>query len=212
MKITLQDATNSNDLTLDSYDAKTREYEEGTPPRSAGVTAWLDESLGHIPNGGKVLELGSAFGRDAEYIQGKGFQITCSDAVPNFVKLLKDKGFDARLLNALKNDMGSGYDMVFANAVLLHFTHEQTAKVLDKVHAALNNNGIFAFSVKRGDGDKWTEEKLGAPRYFYYWQPEPLKKLVAKHGFEWLSMSEGHSAHNNADWLRIIARKNLSSH
>lgn len=120
---------------------------------------------------------------------------------------MKDKGLNARTLDALKDDLGSGYDMVFANGVLVHFTPEETAMVLDKIHATLKNNGIFAFSVKQGDGGEWTEEKLDAPRYFYYWQPEILKELIESHGFKCVSLTGGETSNKKRGWLYIITRK-----
>lgn len=203
----MNDSQNDNDLTLQSYQDKTQEYVAGTPPIDHVSRAWIDKSLSHISKGGKILEVGSGFGRDAEYIQQKGFQVECSDAVPNFVKLLQEKGFKSRLINLLTDDLGHDYDMVFADAVLLHFTPEESATVAEKIHSALNDKGIFALRLKQGDGPVWTEEKLGEPRYFYYWKTQDLKNMLASAGFEWLEMTESYTGHNNANWMHIIARK-----
>lgn len=203
----MDDRQNNNDLTLQSYQDKTQEYVAGTPPIDDTIKAWIDASLKHIPQDGKILEVGSGFGRDAEYIQQKGFQIECSDAVPNFVKLLQEKGFKAQLINLLTDDLGYDYDMVLADAVLLHFTPEEAAIVAKKIHEALNSNGVFALRMKQGDGSVWSEEKLGEPRYFYYWEPDDLKMMLANAGFEWLEMTESYTGHNNANWMHVIARK-----
>ena len=198
---------NDNTRTLQSYQDKTQEYIEGTPPVDEALKAWIDECLKLIPKNGKILEVGSGFGRDAEYIQQKGFDIECSDAVPNFVELLQKKGFKARLLNLLTDNLSAGYHMIFADAVLLHFSPQEAAKVTKKIHTALNANGIFALRMKKGDGGAWTDAKLGEPRYFYYWQPEALRKMLADCRFEWLDMAENYTSHNDADWIGIIARK-----
>lgn len=198
---------NDNARTLQSYQEKTQEYVEGTPPIDDTIKSWLDESLALIPKDGKILEVGSGFGRDAEYIREKGFEIECSDAVPNFVELLQEKGFATRTLDLLNDEIDGSYDMVLADAVLLHFTPEESESVTRKVHKALNPGGIFALRMKRGNGPVWTEEKLGEPRYFYYWQPDDLKKMLEGCGFEWLSMTESFTGHNRASWMHVIARK-----
>ncbi len=203
----LDSSHNDNDITLQSYQNKTQEYIEGTPPVDDALKSWIDECLGLIPKNGKILEIGSGFGRDAEYIKQRGFGIECSDAVPNFVEILKSKGLEARTLNVLRDTIGGRHDMVLADAVLLHFTPEEATQVTRKVHAALNSAGIFALRVKRGDGAAWTNAKLGEPRYFYYWQPDNLKKMLADCGFEWMDMAENHTSHNNADWMGVVARK-----
>lgn len=198
---------NDNARTLQSYQEKTQEYVDGTPAPDETVKIWIDKALEQIPSRGKVLEIGSGFGRDAEYIQSRGFDIECSDAVPNFVEILQQKGLRAKMLDVLTDDLGKGYSMIFADGVLLHFTPEETEAVLKKVHGALLDNGIFAFAIKKGNGGKWTDEKLGAPRYFYYWQIPDLKNITERCGFEWLDVSESHTHHNNADWARIICKK-----
>ena len=199
-------SNDSNDKTLSSYEDHVQEYIAGTPQDVAGdVKEWLDKAISYVANNGKILELGSAFGRDAIYLENLGYQVQRTDATKAFVELLQKQGYNAKVLNAITDDFGVGYNMVFANAVLLHFTPEETAKVLSKVYASLNENGILAFTVKQGDGEKWTEDKLNAPRYFCYWQADDLEKAVKDAGFEIISLSEGST--KNADWLQVIARK-----
>lgn len=207
----LNSLSNDNDRTLRSYQDKTELYIEATPPIDETIESWINDAVGHIPRDGKILEVGSGFGRDAEYIQAKGYDIECSDAVPNFVELLQEKGLKAHLFNLLRDDFPGTYDMVVADAVLLHFTPEETAEVLRKIHRGLNDDGIFALRMKRGDGPVWSEEKLGEPRYFYYWQPEKLKETLADNGFVWIDMTESYTSHNNASWMHIIAQKTFVS-
>lgn len=201
------DNQNDNSRTLQSYQDKTQEYVDGTPPIDDVIKEWLDASLELIPKDGRILEVGSGFGRDAEYIRDKGFDIECSDAVPNFVELLQKKGFKTKSLDLLKDEIGSDYDMVLADAVLLHFTPEESELVARKIYKALNSGGVFALRMKQGDGAVWTEEKLGEPRYFYYWKADELKNMLTACGFEWLSMTESFTGHNNASWMHIIVRK-----
>lgn len=201
------DNQNDNSRTLQSYQDKTQEYVDGTPQIDDVIKEWLDNSLALIPKDGKILEVGSGFGRDAEYVSDKGFDIECSDAVPNFVELLQKKGFKTRSLDLLKDEIGSDYSMILADAVLLHFTPKESELVARKIYKALNSDGIFALRMKQGDGAIWTEEKLGEPRYFYYWKADELKSMLTVCGFEWLSMTESFTGHNKASWMHIIARK-----
>lgn len=198
---------NDNSRTLKSYQDKVEEYVEGTPAIDDTIKAWIDESLKLKPANGAILEVGSGFGRDAEYIREKGFDIECSDAVPNFVALLKEKGFSVRNLNLLTDDIGDDYGMILADAVLLHFTPEECAQVIKKIHDALSDKGIFALRMKQGDGPKWSDEKLGEPRYFYYWQPNELKSLLQDCGFDWLGMTTSYKSHNDTNWMHIITKK-----
>lgn len=200
-------ASSNNKVTLQSYQDKTNEYIERTSPIDTTIKACLDEAISLLPKDGTILEIGSGFGRDAEYLREKGYTVACSDAVPNFVEALQRKGFKARLLNVITDNIEAKYDMVIAAAVLLHFTPEESALVLDKLHNALYKDGIFALRMMKGNGSVWSEEKLNAPRYFYYWQEDDLKKLLSDHGFEWIHMTESYTSHNDTYWMHIITRK-----
>jgi SAM-dependent methyltransferase len=194
-----------NDKTLQSYEEHIQEYVAGTPQAvDGGTKAWIDRALALLPKHATVLELGSAFGRDAAYIKSKGFKVIATDAVQGFVDLLRKSGFEARLLNALTDDFGHDYDMLFAQAVLLHFNPEQVEQILQKAHSSLKPKGIIAFSVKQGNGSEWTKAKLDAPRYFHYWQREDLQAVVQDAGFTIEEISE-HKG--NFEWLQVIARK-----
>jgi predicted TPR repeat methyltransferase len=199
---------NDNKATLAAYQAKTQVYIDNTPLGDEHLLRWLNEVLELVPHKGTIFEIGSGLGRDAEYIRSRGFSITCSDAVPNFLEIVQSKGFATCSLNILTDDIQGQYDLVLANAVLPHFAPAEVSLILDKVHKALNKEGYFAFSLKEGSGAVWSDEKLGKPRYFHYWQLEPFKNLVARHGFKWISMSECYTSYNSLNWMLITIRKN----
>jgi SAM-dependent methyltransferase len=197
----------TNNKTIESYNGHVQEYIDGTPQEVSGVVKnWLDKSLLSLPSDAHILEFGSAFGRDAEYLQGMGYAVECTDATPSFVELLQQKGFNARQLNAITDDLPQGLDLVLANAVLLHFTREETAQVLSKVHSSLNDSGKFAFTLKEGDGETWSEAKLGVPRYFCYWTEEQISQYLSDAGFEDVEIT-GDAETKNATWLQVIAKK-----
>src|SRR5690348_16056940 len=162
--------SDTNNTTIQSYDAHVEEYVKGTPQQvDSAHKAWIDANLAALVKTAHILELGSAFGRDAAYMEGQGFKVERTDVTPAFVTLLKQQGHEARILDALHDPLHNDYDMIFASAVLLHFTREEAALVIDKVFGALKTDGRFVFSLKQVDGEAWEQEKLGAPRFFCYW-------------------------------------------
>jgi hypothetical protein len=94
---------NSNQQTIQAYEDHIQDYINGTV-RDTGdgsVKDWIDEFLTDLPKTARILEFGSAFGRDAEYIQKQGYKVECTDATQAFVDLLNKKGFSARHLNSI---------------------------------------------------------------------------------------------------------------
>lgn len=198
----------TNNTTVESYNAHIQEYIDGTPHEVTGaVKDWLDGSLADVPKDARILEFGSAFGRDAEYLAGLGYTVECTDATPAFVDLLQQKGFDARVLNAITDELPQGLDFVLANAVLLHFTRDEAVLVIKKVFDALNTNGRFAFTLLQSTKDNTWDDRLGAPRFFCYWTEPHIRAVLESTGFGVVEIS-GDKATANATWLQIVANKN----
>lgn len=198
----------NNQQTLASYEDNVVAYIEGTPQEVSGdVKKWIDETLNGLPVTSKILEVGSAFGRDASYIESKGYSVQRSDATIGFIDYLEKKEHKARVLNVIKDDIEGKFDLIFADAVLLHFTRNETVAVIKKIYNALNSGGRFSFSLKRGEGDEWSDAKLKAPRYFCYWEADNIKAILEQTRFTSVVFSEGSLGRNNGKWLHIIAIK-----
>lgn len=196
----------TNGETLRSYETRIQEYIDGTSQEVSGAAKdWIEASLAGLLADAKILELGSAFGRDAAYVVSRGFGIECTDAVPGFVAHLRERGFCARQFNLLTDSLADRYDLILANAVLLHFAADEFAMVLKKLRAALKGGGRLAFSLKRGQGEEWSTGKLGAPRFFRYWQPEGVAPYLRDAGFAQWSIDEAQTARAHAEWLFVIA-------
>ncbi len=196
----------NNRKTLAAYESGVNKYVAAmTPTVQGSVKLWIDTGLSLLPVHAKILEIGSAHGRDADYIESKGFIVERTDATQSFVDYLVSKGRKARLLNALTDDYGGSYDMIYANAVMLHFTQKEFSDVLQRIQKALAPDGLLTFSVKIGNGSGWSNSKLDAPRFYTYWQEEPLKKFLEMHNFKIIYWKEATSGHNTGDWFHVIA-------
>ena len=69
-------SSSDNDITVQSYSDHVKDYVTKTRKVSADFSnRWIDESLKNITAGDKILELGSAYGRDTAHITSKGFTV-----------------------------------------------------------------------------------------------------------------------------------------
>ena len=200
----------TNNQTLAGYNKSVSKYIETSPQTVDGdLKAWIDRNLSKIQLSAKILEIGSGTGKDADYFASRGYAMELTDASQGFVDHLVANGKKARLLNAITDDLGVGYDMVFADAVFLHFTRQQLKDVLKKVYAALKPNGRIAFSLKAGTGEEITERKLDVPRYFCFWEAKDITGLLMGTGFKDVEITiiDDYRGKGRPDWLLIDAVK-----
>lgn len=159
----------SNQKTLAVYQNNFDAYVTGTAQESSGVQKeWIQRLLSPLEKDASILEIGSAFGRDAILIEELGFtNVTVSDAVDAAIDALRSRGFErVKKFNVLTDELEGRYELIFAAAVLLHFTEDECAHALRNLRQNLSQDGRFAFSVKQGTGEEWSEHKMDGPRFF----------------------------------------------
>lgn len=194
--------TGANQATIEAYESSIEEYIlKTTPEYCAGFNSWIDATLALLPPNPRILEIGSAFGRDAQYIESKGFSVERTDATQGFVCYLNAHGYPAHLFNVITEEFTATYDLIFANRVFLHFNPDELEIVLHKIKSTLHVSGILAFSLKQGEGEELSEEKLGKPRYYCYWSSKKIKDLLKTIGFEVVSIED------DGKFLQVIAKK-----
>lgn len=197
----MQDA---NYRTLKTYSDGVQNYIKGTVPLTSGDQKdWLDFVFQAVSKSAKILEIGSAFGRDATYITQKGYELELTDGSTGFVDYLNGQGFSAKMLDIVNEAPKDEYDVILACAVFLHFTDSDFERAVANVKQGLKPDGRFAFSLKQGDSEEWTESKMGAPRYFNYWRKERLEGALATLGMRIINFQ----VLNNGKWLHIISEK-----
>ncbi|MBW3640129.1 MAG: methyltransferase domain-containing protein, partial [Actinobacteria bacterium] len=191
------------DLTLTTYEAAAQRYRERAAPPGVHLVSFLDR-LVELVGAGDVLELGSGPGREAGYLEGCGLRVRRTDAAPAFVDMMRADGYQAQLLDVRTGDLGGPYDAVLAHAMLLHLTRQEFHDVVVRIRRAVVDGGVFAFTVKKGDGEGWSEAKLDLPRFFTYWREPAVRTALERSG--WAVLSIDHVAGRHEPWLYVLAR------
>lgn len=79
-------------ITIETYEKEFSKYLEKTSSEISGDSKeYLDQVLSNLDKNMTILEIGTATGRDAEYIGSKGFNILRSDVVDSFIALNNQK-------------------------------------------------------------------------------------------------------------------------
>ena len=197
---------NPSNKTIETYCQNFDKYTERTPAEVGGeFQKWMDEFSSYIPQGGAILEIGSAVGRDARYFADKGYKIICTDVIPEALQKLSEEGFETTefdFRDEPKKEWEEKFDGFFANAVLLHAPPDIFENALRNIATVLKENGVAAFSLKIGEGEEISLEKMEAPRYFRYHTEKEIREILSKLPFEIISISQA----DDGKWLHVIMR------
>lgn len=192
-------------VTLGTYEVAAERYRAQLANPSAAVVAFIDEVGSHLSPGALALELGSGPGRDAMLLEQRGVQVRRTDGAQSFVDMMRHDGHDADLLDMRTDAFGGPYDLVFADASLLHLTVEQFGDVLGRAASAVGDGGLLAFTVKEGDGSAWTTDRLDLPRHFTYWREPVLREVLLRTGWDVLSLTRVQGVRD--PWLYSVNRR-----
>lgn len=192
------------DVTIETYGAAAHIYRATEGPRDPALREFLEEFARSV-GPGQVLELGSGTGRDAAELERRGVEVIRTDVTPAFLDAFRAAGQDARRLDARHDELGGPYDGVVALAMLLHLSRAEFGSLLDRARRAVVVGGQLAFTVKEGDGEAWSDAKLGLPRYFVYWREDAVRTALAAAG--WTVVSVDRVAGRQEPWLFVRASR-----
>jgi predicted TPR repeat methyltransferase len=193
-------------VTLASYEERAEAYlQDSTSTSLAVYEEFLCRVVSLLPGDAQMLELGSGPGRDALFFDTNGVAVRRTDGALAFIEWLRASGHRADLLEVTADEFGGPFDIVFANAVLLHLTVNQLDDVLTKAARAVGPKGLLAFTVKEGECAAWTTAKIDKPRYFAYWSEAAMRTHLTANGWEPLSIA--HEWGRTEPWLFIVCQK-----
>jgi len=178
--------------TVRSYDAVAAEYAAEAAAMPEWVAKEIDAFASGLGGSGRVLEIGSGGGRDALALEKRGLSVRCTDVSRGFVDLLRERGFEADLLDPLTDDLvdpqrpGTAYDGIWACACLIHVSRQDLQIVLGRLAKATRTGGRLHASVREGDGEAVSTHGGGAaPRRYVetYWREPALRAAHADAGW-----------------------------
>ena len=93
-------------------------YISRTPHKVKGVfKEYIDDFLSRITRDADILKIGSATGRDANYIEKQGYHVYRTDITKAFIEHQKNLGKHIDVFDALTGDLKKPFDLIIATAV-----------------------------------------------------------------------------------------------
>jgi SAM-dependent methyltransferase len=129
-----------------------------------------------------LLEIGAGTGRDSLFFQENGLTVTCTDLSPEMVRLCRQKGLDAHLMDFTRLQFPAGsFDAVFARNCLLHLPKAEWPAVLQSIQTILKPAGLFYLGTYGGYEHEgiWEADSYEPKRFFTFFTEEVLQAILA---------------------------------
>ncbi len=131
-----------------------------------------------------LLEIGAGTGRDSKFFQDMGMNVTCIDLSPEMIKLCRQKGLSASVMDMASLDFPlNSFDAVYSLNSLLHIPKAEFRIVLDNVKSVLASSGLFYLGVYGGDQEYegvWEKDSYNPKRFFSFKTDETIQKTITE--------------------------------
>lgn len=185
------------------YDINAKEYIENTI--NCDMSFHYQKFLKYLPKNGKILDVGFGSGRDMIYFKSLGYVVEGIDTSVEFVKNIKEQGFNVKLESACELNSENEYDGIWACASLLHIKREELEQAIVKCINALKENGVLYCSFKYGDKEVEIDN-----RYFNYINEDIIIEIANKNNLNIVELYKTFDVRNDRkteEWLNILIKK-----
>lgn len=189
--------------TISSYQSCAAGYDKLCDDNpSPAVRAPLRRMLELMGSQGRILEIGSGPGRDADFVESLGARVRRTDATQAFLDIQSSRGRHCELLDVLTDRITGSYDGVMALCTLMHIDRAHTDLVLDKIRRATRLGGAFLVSMREGDGETTGRYQMT------YWSHAAFATRLEKAGF-CVEASERRTSSRDDVWMTFLCRRVL---
>lgn len=204
-------STTNYEQTKNVYEEIASKYLKGT---SNSFPAELSDFISLLSKDSRVLDVGTAGGRDANVFIKAGMRVVGTDVVESFLKEARKNVPEAVFVNKdmrnLDFDDGS-FDAIWANAVLLHAERSDIPQILNNFYRILTSGGKIHVRVKEGTGEAHREEKLsdGKKRFFVYYSQPEFERLFKEARFHVIrsQIIDDERGRSETKWISIWGQK-----
>ena len=207
MKNYIPHAHANNGRTVAAYENYARSYAAAVSPQpsDSGASA-LRRLADMLPSRGRVLDVGSGPGWDADFLEGLGVRVRRTDVTAEFRNFQAERGRQVDALDLLTDEIAETYDGILMLCVLQHFERTELDAVLHKLVNALNDDGALLLSHPVGDDEVWEHTASGDYRVVR-WSSATLDDRLQRSGFNvaWDICEDG----DEGPWRIVLARKTV---
>lgn len=200
----------NNGRTVAAYENYARRYAANVSPQpSDSAASALRRFADRLPSGGRVLDIGSGPGWDADFLERLGVRVHRTDVTAEFRDFQAERGQQVDALDVLTDEIVDTYDGILMLCVLQHFERTEVDAVLRKLVDALRDEGELLLSHPVGEDEFWEHTSSGDYRVVR-WSGAMLDDRLQRSGLTvvWDKCEE---EGEEGPWRTVLARRTATS-
>jgi cyclopropane fatty-acyl-phospholipid synthase-like methyltransferase len=206
------DSTQARSIVETGYDSVADRYAElEGEGREWPRMRWLMELLGHVEEGGAVLDVGCGNGVPATRAISERFGATGIDVSAEQIERARRNVPEASFLHGdlMAVDFTEEFDAITAFYVVEHVPREQHAGVFERFQRWLRPRGWLLFTIEPEAEPGIVGDWLGAPMFFSQYDAGTTLELVRKAGFKIVRQAVETQLEGDREvpYLWVLARK-----
>ena len=156
------------------YEINARRYVKET--FSVDMSDQYERFLPLLKSQAGILDVGSGSGRDACYLQKKGYWVTALEPSKNLCREIR-KVFPGKIVcsDIQSYQPDQRFDGIWACASFLHLQEKEVLRFFEKINLYLNDNGIMYLSGKNGISTGQAKDG----RYFLEFTEQLVEKILS---------------------------------
>lgn len=200
-----EQARRDNRETVASYERCAEDYAQSTSGEPSEEQSRLFPEFVRLVRGGRVLDIGSGPGWDADRLEAEGIEVERTDVTQAFIDLQAKRGKRVARLDLIEDDITGQYDGILCLWVLQHIARPLIDAVLAKMSAALKSGGVLLVGLREGDDDL---REVGDSDGVYHVTLWPKTAFIERLAHARLSAEEFYTfSGRDGKWLCVRARK-----
>lgn len=203
------------------YVSVNRNFYENNAEAYANYTAqmldleWLEKFAAHVRPGGKVLDVGSASGRDSAWFASHGFEVLGIDISESLVEIATNLVPNAHfaVMDLMNLDFpDESFDGIWCSCVLLHISRADAPLAVQEMANKLRPEGVLYLLVKEGSTEGLEEDVRynNAVKFSSYFEVTEIRTMLKNSDLEIVEISDMHKRVDNyraSERIFALARK-----
>ena len=168
------------------YGKKTQAEKDSKADWGHKRSRFARQAIKFFPKTGKLLEIGTGQGGDADYFQSLGYEVTATDYSDEALRNAEERVKNVNFIN-LDTSQGlpfdnESFDVVYSHMALHYFDSQTTARVFKDIHRILKLGGILAIITNTIDDPEKEEDKYTELEPEYYKDLKGIEKRYFSSG------------------------------